>query len=162
MSNSDRPTVVLLGTAASLITVLTFVGWKFPGSEPEDTGETVTPAPATTAAATFRATTPAADEVTCTVTDELGEGQTAEAVRLTIGGKTYRMSIGADQPRQRLTLRYTGPAELDYLVQVSTRFEDGSVHSGEGSGSLTCSAGESYALTGDYTTTPTQIFLELS
>jgi hypothetical protein len=159
MTTSDRPTIVLLGAAASLITVLSFLGVNgLTDDAPSPAAQTVPP----TSSPATSTTTPAVDEVTCTVTDELGEGQTAEAVRLTIGGKTYRMSIGADRPRQRLTLRYTGPAELDYQVQVSTEFEDGSVHSGEGSGSITCSAGEAYALAGDYTTTPTQVFLELS
>lgn len=179
MSHSERPSFGLLGAAASLITILGFLGIKGLAGEPEQTSQPVTPAttapgPAPTYEPTRRATTrvterteePAtapATEVTCTVVDELGERQTAESVLLKINGQSYRMSIDTDGPRQQLRLRYTRPAAaLDYTIMVSTRFDDGSLVRGGGRGEISCTGGETYAVAGDYSTNPSRIVLERS
>ena len=162
MTTSNRHPFALLGAAASLITVLGFVGIKGlddDGHQPTQTSATGgTPAPGPTSTRDR----PASTEVTCTVTDELGDGQKAETLRLTIGGSTYRLSIDTRRPRQRLTLRYTRPARLDYLIMADTLSTDGTLRRGGGRGSIACSGGEAYAVAGDYDADPARIILERS
>jgi hypothetical protein len=179
MSSSNRHPFVLLGAAASLITVLSFLGitgW----SKDSDADRPVDSAGAQTAGpggvpATYRTTTRAAVRTTrttpavttpasaiCTFADELAEGQAAETVILSFGSKSYRMSLGADRSRQQLRIRFTVAGSHRYTVATSTLHTDGTIRDGAGSGSVTCTGGEEYTLAGDYTADPAVIVLELS
>jgi hypothetical protein len=172
MSTSNRHPFALLGAAASLITVLGFIGvkgWASADTGSSDTGSSVTGNSVTgnfvTPAAgantyTPKSTVPAATGVTCTITDELGEGQVAENVRIAISGRTYDLSIGSARTKDALRLRFTGPGSHSYAIATATEFTTGASSTGEGRGTFRCDGGETYALVGDYDTEPATVTLE--
>jgi hypothetical protein len=163
-SSSNRHPIVLLGAAASLITVLSFFGvHAWPGSEPSapvaSTG-TVAPAPTT---AQFTAPvaspsrtcacpdpTPPPAKVSCVIEDRLGEGQVAETVTIWFGSKKWELTVDESDPTDRLTLRFPHAGSYRYTLTTETETSDGATVHGVGEGTIACRGGQTFQLVGDY------------
>jgi len=171
-SSSNRHPIVLLGAAASLITVLSFFGVRgWPGSEPPApvaaTG-TVAPAPAaaqSTAPAPSPSRTcacpdptpspspspsPAPAKVSCVIEDRLGEGQVAETATVRFGSKEWGLTVDESDPTDRLTLRFSHAGSYRYTLTTKTETSDGDTVHGVGDGTIACRGGQTFQLVGDY------------
>ena len=182
-SSSNRHPIVLLGAAASLITVLSFFGVRgWPGSEP------LTPAasdrdgradrgrrpvagagagafaephlhlPQPDARAHPRAH-PAPAKVSCVIEDRLGEGQVAETVTVRFGAKEWELTVDESDLTDRLTLRFPHAGRYSYAIETETETSDGGTLHGEGEGTITCRGGQTFQLVGDYSTDPVTVSL---
>ena len=175
-SSSNRHPIVLLGAAASLITVLSFFGVRgWPGSEPPtpvaSTG-TVAPggvgaqssaaapggvgaqssaaAPSPSGTCACPDPTPPPATVSCVIEDRLGEGQVAETVTLRIGSKEWELTVDESDPTDRLTLRFPHAGSYRYTLTTETETADGDTVHGVGDGTIACRGGQTFQLVGDY------------
>jgi hypothetical protein len=164
-TSPNRHPIVLLGAAASLISVLGFFGVRgWPGTtEPPTpvastqavalttapvTHSTPTPAPSTTCVCPTPTPTPA--KVSCVFEDQLREGQVAEAATLRFGTKEWELSIDESDPTDRLTLRFPRAGSYRYTVETVTETADGDLVHGSGEGTVACRGGQTFRLVGDY------------
>lgn len=177
-SSANRHPVVLLGAAASLITVLGFFGVRgWPGSEPPVPAASTQPAtpslapvrssaPATVASSDPTCACPAptpsrtATTVSCVIEDRLGEGQAAETVTLRFGSKEWELTVDESDPTDRLTLRFPRSGTYPYAVTTETETFDGDVVHGTGAGTLGCRGGQTFQIVGNYDSDPLTVSLE--
>lgn len=178
-SSSNRHPIVLLGAAASLITVLSFFGVRgWPGSEPltpaastgtaaPTTAGVLSPAPSPSRTCicpspTHEPTpepTPAPATVSCVIEDRLGDGQVAETVTIRFGSKEWELTVDESDPTDRLTLRFPHAGRYRYAIETETETSDGDTLYGEGEGAITCRGGQTFQLVGDYSTDPLTVSL---
>jgi hypothetical protein len=178
-TSPNRHPVVLLGAAASLITVLGFFGVRgWPGTEPPapaastgpaatigpaaSTGPAVSPAVpvvAPTRPATPTPTcacpeptptpTPTATTVRCVIEDRLGPGQLAESVTVRFGSKHWELEVDESDTADRLTLRFPRAGSYRYTVETETETAGGDTVYGTGQGAVTCRGGQTFQVVGD-------------
>jgi len=173
-SSSNRHPIVLLGAAASLITVLSFFGVRgWPGTEPPvpaaSTGPAVTaavtaavplgaptstPTPSRTCACPRPTPTPTPTPtpraVSCVIEDRLGDGAVAESVIVRFGSKYWELTVDESDPADRLSLRFPRAGSYRYTVETETETSDGETVRGRGAGTIICRGGQTFRLVGDY------------
>ena len=174
-SSSNRHPIVLLGAAASLITVLGFFGVRgWPGTEPPAqvaatqsiqpaqpvTAPPPTPSPTCvcpdqtadpTRTATLTPTpSPTLTAVSCVIEDRLGEGQVTETVTVRFGSKDWELTVDESDRTDRLALRFPRAGAYDYQLSTVTELADGDILHGTGRGTITCRGGQTFQLVGDY------------
>jgi hypothetical protein len=162
MAESNRHPIALLAAAASIISILGFLGIKGFGGDPANDPGTGPPPTTPVATTSCPCPTPPAQAVTCTIEDRLGEGQVAEAVNLAIAGRRWTMRISSADPEARVAVRFAQPGSQRYDVTTSTLFDSGATISGHGFGTIECTGGQTYQLAGDYDQNPAQVVLEAS
>jgi hypothetical protein len=176
-SSSSRHPLVLLGAAASLITVLGFFGVRsWPGSDPPAPPPpapttvvpvaSTSPAPAPTPTANptptctcADRTTPAPTAVSCVIADRLGDGQLAETARVGFGSKEWQLTVDGTDPTARLTLRFRHAGSYRYTVETETETSTGQFVHGSGSGTISCQGGQTFELVADYGSVPLTVSL---
>lgn len=174
-SSSNRHPVVLLGAAASLITVLGFFGvGGWPGSEPLTPAASTGPAAPTAAGvlspapspgrtcvcpSPTREPTPAPATVSCVIEDRLGEDQVAEAVTVRFGSREWELTVDESDPTDRLTLRFPRAGRYPYTIETETQTSDEDTLHGEGEGTISCRGGQTFQVVGDYGTDPLTVSL---
>lgn len=169
-SSSNRHPIVLLGAAASLITVLSFFGVRgWPGSEPPApvastanvapapaAAQTTAPAPAPSASRTCACPDPTPTpppppaKVSCVIEDRLGEGQVAETVTVRFGSKEWELTVDESDPTDRLTLRFPHAGRYRYTLTTETETSGGDTVHGVGDGTIACRGGQTFQLVGDF------------
>lgn len=180
-SSSSRHPFVLLGAAASLITVLGFFGVRsWPGSDPPappvaspttvvpvastspvpppTSTRTPTATPTPTCACADR-TTPAPTAVSCVIEDRLGAGQFAETARVGFGSKEWQLTVDRTDPTARLTLRFPHAGSYRYTVETETETSTGQFVHGSGNGTISCQGGQTFELVADYGSVPLTVSL---